>query len=57
MDNDAVCLFEQDRQRFLTLYREVLQNPNVSDSAKSEIVRSTESVIRQMAQLIGPRCG
>lgn len=57
MDNDAVCLFEQDRQRFLTLYREVLQNPNVSDSAKGEIVRSTESVIRQMAQLIGPKHG
>lgn len=57
MDDDAVCLFEQDRQRFLTLYREVLQNPIVSDSAKAEIVRSTESVVRQMGELIGPKHG
>lgn len=57
MNNDAVRLFNEDRQRFLTLYREFLSNSLVSDTDKIEVIESTPSVIRQIAELIGPKRG
>lgn len=57
MNNDAVRLWKEDRQRFLAIYREFLINPEVPANAKIEAVRSTNSAVRQIGALIGPTCG
>lgn len=54
MGDDAVRLWEEDRQRFLAIYREFLINPEVPATAKIEAVRSTNSAVRQIGALLGP---
>lgn len=57
MINDATRLFDEDRQRFLTLFREFLQNTTVPDQIKTESVATTLNVLRQMRELVGPKHG
>lgn len=51
MDNDAIRLFDDDRQRFLTLYREFLADPNIPSDVKTETVLSTENAVRGIGML------
>lgn len=51
MDEDAIRLFDQDRQRFLTLLREFLANPDVPDDIKAETVQSTLTAVRGIGAL------
>lgn len=57
MKTDAIRLFEEDRQRFLTLYREFLQNPRIPDHVKAEAIAVTPDVLRQIGELVGPAHG
>jgi hypothetical protein len=51
MGNDAIRLFDEDRQRFLTLYREFLANPDVPTEVKTEYVLATENAIHGIGML------
>ena len=54
MDRDAITLFDHDRQRFLALFREFLENPRIPEEIKRESVSTTHVVLDQMAGLILP---
>jgi hypothetical protein len=51
MDRDALNLFDEDRQRFLTLYRDFLANPDVPPEIKTEYVTATENAVRGIGML------
>jgi hypothetical protein len=57
MDRDAINLFDLDRQRFLTLFREFLENNNIPDEIKRSEISATAVVLGQMCQLVGPDRG
>lgn len=53
MDNDAARLFDQDRQRFLSIYTDFLKNTSVPLADRQEAAKTTIGVLRQIADLTG----
>lgn len=53
MDQDAIRLFDEDRQRFLSCFREFLENPDIPVAIKREAVSTTQVVLGQLAHLLG----
>lgn len=53
MDDDASRLFEQDRQRFLALFSEFLNNQTVPLAERRQVARDTTEVLRQLSDLAG----
>jgi len=53
VDRDAIRLFDEDRIRFLSCFREFLENPDIPVAIKREAVSTTQLVLGQLASLLG----
>lgn len=50
---DVIALFTADRQRWLNLWREFLDNPAVAPETKEDIVTETAIATRNVADAAG----